>query len=75
MKLSLFRQIIETILHRIHNKTQKIELQDILLLSKSAIGMEYNFVENKSYKNINQAIFCQILKLDENIKNMISWEI
>lgn len=72
METQLFCNIVNSIVNRI-NKYEKVELDDIIILTKSAIKMEYQFVETGLVKNQNDAIVWAMLNLDQKIKDKIKW--
>ena len=73
MKTQLFCDIVTSIVNRIH-KHNHVEFDDILVLTKSAIGMEYRFIETGLITNINDAIAWAMMNVDPKTKQKIKWK-
>ena len=72
METQLFCKIVSSIVNRI-DKYNKVELDDIIILTKSAIKIEYQFIETGLVKNINDAIVWAMLNVEQKIKDKIKW--
>lgn len=73
MEESLFLKLVKSIVDRIDTKSNKVELPDVIILVKSAVGLEYDFVETGLINKIEHAIMWSMMGLDDKTKNKIQW--